>query len=138
MNMISQLPQPARFESVGERRLPVQVPIVTYTLSERVQNAKIENAMRAQKFAPPPLPPSQPEVEPRHLLERGDANRKAVLAALDTPKRCSEIAEETGIKINTVHTIIDRLKNHGLVVKHVPVRFWRGDQHQWAATWVRA
>lgn len=137
MNMISQLPQPARFKSVGERRLPVQVPIVTYTLAERVQNAKIENAMRAQKVTPPPLPPSN--INPEHRsLKRGDANRAAILAALDTPKYARQISNETGLKMSTVYTITERMCEQGLIKKGDPVRIFAGCQHRWGYTWVRA
>lgn len=119
MNMISQLPQPARFESVGERRLPVQVPIRLFTLSERVDNAKIENAMIVEAARL-----NQHRTHSRVEETFGDCRtnekrsaecRAAILAQLDIPQTAQQIAASLGKGDATIMTRLKQMHIEGIV-----------------------
>lgn len=115
MNMISQLPQVARFTAVGERRLPVQVPIVTYTLAERVENAHTENAMIASIK---PRKKSHQEVlfgDSRTNEQKIADNRAAILSHLDQPRTAKQVADLMGRCQETVATSLRRMREIGMV-----------------------
>lgn len=122
MNMISQLPQPARFESVGERRLPVQVPIVTYTLAERVQNAKIENAMIASITPRKKTRTEELFGDSRSNEQRTADSRAAILAHLDEPRTADQIAARLKGSHCAVIANLRKMMEAGMVTYTQPPR----------------
>jgi len=119
MNMISQLPQVARFTAVGERRLPVQKPLKLYTLAERVENAHTENAMRAEAERLKKIPKIAP------LEGEADEASTAILDVMDGPMTSKQIAELMGASVAAVKTRLALMHRQGFVKGEKPEVKWK-------------
>lgn len=122
MNMISQLPQPARLEAVGDRRLPVQVPIAQWTDYERRCNRIIEDLMIASIKPRRKSHIAEMFGDSRTNEQRAAETRKAILAQLDTPKTAQEIAAAIGKCDSTISTRLNVLRKAGIVDYTEPPR----------------
>lgn len=123
MNMISQLPQPARFESVGERRLPVQVPIAQWTDKERRCNRIREDLMILAHEKAKPKERRAPETPGTYVaaiaanIAKGEAKRESLLALMDGPQTARELSERMEVTLSNVRDMLTVLLREGKVTR---------------------
>ena len=115
MNMISQLPQPARFTAVGERRVPVQKPVASYEVDESLEAAMLR---RMQELNVKPRKKTHAEIafgDIRTNEQKIADNRAAIISHLDEPRTAKQVADLMGRCQETVATSLRRMREIGMV-----------------------
>lgn len=112
MTLPSRTSPSVRCEDWGRDRTYHQ-PLVTYTLAERVENAKTENDMIASMAGGYPQRAAGSD-EPRAKTPHGCAE-SLIIAALDEPRTGAEIAEATGLAMSTIWKRLGKLEERGKI-----------------------
>lgn len=115
MTLISRRTPSVRCEDWGRDRPRAQVPIWTFTETERQKNAQIEDDMIASMKPRKKTVTEELFGDSRSNEQRQEDNRAAILAHLDVPRTAKEIADRMGRGQETVATSLRRMKELGTV-----------------------